>query len=388
LSQTVPYHMLSYILENGSALGRTLREGDDAIHGIAAEARARGCSRIVLSGLGSSYTAAWAAKLAFDELVAQPAYVVPTTELQYHRALLNEATLVVVLSRSGERRRVLDGLSIAQQSGAFTVALTGAADSSMAQAASHSVITAEGPEISFTKTKSVTAGIGVFLSLALAMANQANGDIAALREQLARIPGLIDQALEQAAPGVEQLARTLRFDRLIVSGTGGNAGVAMELALTLQESALITTLWSDTGNLLHGPLCPIDENWLVALLVTPDDVELSQDVFQLIEALGGRTLGLLPRGLSLDRPPHHALPVPAVSERIFWPLVYLPVLQLLAYHCTVSRGLDPDVPAASEVMLEAMLPPGREEPEARLQNAGLQIAQLRQAALVNGLPDE
>ena len=366
MTSSSPYHMLSYILENGAALERTLRGSEGELEGVAAQARARGLSRIVLSGVGSSYTAACAAKLAFDELVPEPTYVIPSTELRYHRALLDERTLVVVLSRSGERRRVLDGLGVAEESGAFTIAVTGAADSLMAQMAARSVVTAEGPEISFTKTKSVTAGIGVFLSLALALGSRANGDIVGLRNSLYALPALIDGALESAAPEVEALVEEFNFDRFIIAGTGPNAGTAMEMALTLQESALITTLWADTGNLLHGPLCPLDENWLVGLMVTADDLELSSDTFRVVQALGARTLAVLPPDVMPDPAPDHVLPVPSPRERIFWPLLYLPILQLLTYHWTVSRGLNPDAPAGSEVMLDAMLPPGRAEPEAHL----------------------
>lgn len=361
-----PYHMRSYILENGAALDRTLRQSEASLQAVAAEAHARGCARIVLSGVGSSYTAASAAKLAFDDLVREPTYVIPTTELRYHGALLDEQTLVVVLSRSGERRRVLDGLSVAEESGAFTVAVTGAADSLMAQIAARTVLTAEGPEISFTKTKSVTAGIGVFLSLALALSNRDIDDLTGLRAALGRLPAAIDQTLDRAAPDVERLAGRLGCDRVIIAGTGPNAGVAMELALTLQESALVAAQWSDTGNLLHGPLCPLDENWLVALLVTPDDLQLSADTFRVVQALGARTLAVAPSDMTIEPAPDDTLRLTELPERILWPLLYLPILQLLTYHWTVARGLNPDSPSGSELMLNAMLPPGRAEPEARM----------------------
>ena len=143
----------------------------------------------MLSGVGSSYTAASAAKLAFDELVTSPTHVIPTTELTYHPALLGPGSLVVILSRSGERKRVVDGLRVAQESGAFTVAVTGSADSLMAQMAHHSVVTAEGPEISFPKTKSVTAGIGVFIALALALADPGSPDAEIVRAGLRRRAG-------------------------------------------------------------------------------------------------------------------------------------------------------------------------------------------------------
>ena len=245
---------------------------------------------------------------------------------------------------------MLDGLSVAEESGAFTVAVTGAADSLMAQIAARTVLTAEGPEISFTKTKSVTAGIGVFLSLALALSNRDIDDLTGLRAALGRLPAAIDQTLDRAAPDVERLAGRLGCDEVIIAGTGPNAGVAMELALTLQESALVAAQWSDTGNLLHGPLCPLDENWLVALLVTPDDLQLSADTFRVVQALGARTLAVAPSDMTIEPAPDDTLRLTELPERILWPLLYLPILQLLTYHWTVARGLNPDSPSGSELM--------------------------------------
>lgn len=164
MSTFARHNMFSYVMENGIALERTLREASPAIRQVAEEARGRGCRRLVLTGVGSSYTAAVAAKPAFDSLVDIPAYVIPATELSYYPSLLNSEALVLLLSRSGERKLLVDALAMAQSSGAFTVLLTGNGDSLMAQQARRVIVTSEGPEASFPKTKSVTAGIGAFLA--------------------------------------------------------------------------------------------------------------------------------------------------------------------------------------------------------------------------------
>jgi fructoselysine-6-P-deglycase FrlB-like protein len=362
--------MLSYIKENGSALDRTLRQAQPSLDELAAEAYERDCKRVVLSGVGSSYTAAWAAKYAFDNLVGLPTYVLPSTELSYYPALFAPETLAVVLSRSGERRFVIDALDYAQKAGAFTVAVTGAAGSLMAQSAARVILTSEGPEASFPKTKSVTAGIGTFLGLALALMGKANERADQFRASLALAPTLIDQAVEMASDPVRVVTETLlQCNRVIVAGTGGNSGAAMEMEVKLQESALVTTQWMDTGNLFHGPLCLLDDTWLVILLVTKEDAPLSSEAFRLVKSLGGRTLGLIPSGVRLETEPDYAIHLPTSPDRYVEALVYLPVLQLLAYHWTVAQGLDPDAPPGSDVILGALLPEGRLEPEAHLQSA-------------------
>ena len=361
------HNMLSYIKESGSALDRTLRQAQPGLDDLGAEARGRGCTRVVLSGVGSSYTAAWAAKYAFDNLVDVPTYLLPSTELSYYPALFGRESLVAVLSRSGERRFVIDALRFAERSESLTVAITGAAGSLMAQEASRVILTAEGPEAAFPKTKSVTAGIGVFLGLASALATGTNEEIREFRQSLGRSPELIDRAVQMAAAPIEAITESLLgCNRVIVAGTGGNAGATMEMEVKLQESALVTTQWMDTGNLFHGPLCLLDDSWLVILLVTEDDAELSSEAFGLVRALGGRTLGLIPSGLDVKTQPDYTIPLPKAPDRHVEALVYLPALQLLAYHWTVAQGFDPDSPPGSDLILNALLPEGRMEPEASL----------------------
>jgi glucosamine--fructose-6-phosphate aminotransferase (isomerizing) len=365
------HHMLSHILESGAALQRTLRASEDALQGLATHVRERECARVVLSGMGSSYTAARVAQPAFDELVREATHVLPCTELRHHAALLDERTLVVILSRSGERQHALDALNIAEQSGALTVAVTGVPGSSLARAATRNLLTAEGEEISFCNTKSVTATIGLLISLAIALSNRGTRDLAALRAALHEMPDVIDHGLEEASRQMPSLGELLHLDRLIVAGSGGNAGVAHELSLVLQESALVMTQWMDTGNVLHAPLTPLGRDWLVALMVTPDDAELSSDALRLVKAYGARTLGLVAADVSLEPSPDHVLPVPATPERLLWPLVYLPVLQLLTYHWTVARGFSPDTPERSQFLLAAVAPTSNGEPDERQPRAAM-----------------
>jgi glutamine---fructose-6-phosphate transaminase (isomerizing) len=367
LSTFARHNMFSYVMESGSSLERTLREADPAIRQVAAEARGRGCRRLVLTGVGSSYTAAVAAKPAFDNLVDIPAYVIPATELSYYPSLLKPETLVLLLSRSGERKLLVDALALAQGSGALTVLLTGNGDSLMAQQATRVIVTSEGPEASFPKTKSVTAGIGAFLALSLDLASPPSQDSVRAGAALERSPALVNDALQMALPVIEaQGPKFFSCDRVIVTGTAGNAGVAMEMQVKLEESALVATQWMDTGNLLHGPLCLLDDNWLVIFLVTERDLALSADAILLVKSLGGKTLGLVPPHLSDAVVPDYSIPVPASPHQLTDALIYLPVLQLLAYEWTVFKGLNPDSPPGSDVMMQSMLPEGRLEAEAYL----------------------
>jgi glutamine---fructose-6-phosphate transaminase (isomerizing) len=359
--------MFSYIRESGASLERTLSQATPAMREVADESRRRGCRRVVLTGVGSSYTAAMAAKPAFDNLVDIPTYVIPATELSYYPSLFNSETLVLMLSRSGERRLLVDALATAQRSGAFTVLLTGNGDSLMAQQATRVIVTAEGPEASFPKTKSVTAGVGAFLAMALQLVGSPSDESVRAAAALERAPALVNDAVEMTLPVIEALgAKFSGCDRVMVTGTAGNIGAAMEMQVKLEESALVATQWMDTGNLLHGPLCLLDDNWLVVFLITPRDLALSSDTMQLVRSLRGRALALVPPDLSDAVAADYLIPVPASPHYLVDPLIYLPVLQLLAYEWTVLKGLNPDAPPGSDVMMQSMLPEGRLEAEAHL----------------------
>ena len=108
------------------------------------------------------------------------------------------------------------------------------------------------------------------------------------RDALERSPALVNDALEMALPVIEAHGpEFFRCDRVIVTGTASNTGVAMEMQVKLEESALVATQWTDTGNLLHGPLCLLDDNWLVIFLVTERDLDLSSEAILLVKSLGG-----------------------------------------------------------------------------------------------------
>ena len=166
------YHMIHYIHEAPSALERTLDSNEPSIQHIAERARKGEIRRVIVSGVGSSYTAAMIAAPVFTRFCPLPVHIFPSTELTpYLPALVDQHTLVVAVSRSGERGWVVDSFREAVSRGAIGVAITGRTDDLLAQSAPEVLVTGEGPEISFPKTKSVVTCAGLLVRLALALAN-------------------------------------------------------------------------------------------------------------------------------------------------------------------------------------------------------------------------
>jgi glucosamine 6-phosphate synthetase-like amidotransferase/phosphosugar isomerase protein len=240
------------------------------------------------------------------------------------------------------------------------------ADSLLAQHSQITLLTGEGPEITFPKTKSVISCAGLLMRLALALASP--GDDAA-DDRLAALqmaPAAVRRVVEAAEPQIRELLPYIASHHtLLVCGTGSNYGVALEAAVKVQEAAYVTTHGDDTGDLLHGPLGPLSSDWLLAPLITAYDLALSKELIGLAHTLGGHTLSIAGPQLDLGNLSDRYIHLPVETDPLMAALVYLPSIQLIAYYWAVAKKLNPDEPGFMEAMLETILPPNREEPERR-----------------------
>lgn len=361
------YHMIEYIRENPGALRRTLDGNEEAIQTLVKRVRERGIRRIVLTGVGSSYTADLMAAPVFRYHCPLETHVLTSIEVgHYADRLVDEHTLVVSVSRSGERGWVVDGLKDAVERGAFGVAVTGTPDSLMAQVGEMTLITGEGPEITFPKTKSVVCCAGLLMRLGLALADPGDSQAARRLEALHGAPELIGRCLEAVEGDIEALAPSLR-DRepIIIGGTGGNHGVALEAGIKIQETTYTITHGDHTSELLHGSLGPFEKKWMMILAVTAFDLEPSRQLFDLVGKFGALRLCVIEPGLGMNGLAEHVLTLPEPVDPLLAALFFLPPLQLVTYYLAIQKGMNPDAPPGMRDVLDAILPPGREEPELR-----------------------
>jgi glutamine---fructose-6-phosphate transaminase (isomerizing) len=361
---TTHFHMIDYIHENGEALRRTLEDNEQAVLEIADRIQAEGFERLVISGIGSSYTAAVMAAPIFRSYSQLPVHIIPSTDTDiYLDRLIDSKTVVIVISRSGERDWVVNALKKSAGRGAFAVAMTGVADSLLAQNAHLTLVTGEGPEISFPKTKSVVSCAGLLMRLALALAAPGDQGALDLLEELRRMPAAIERSVATAEAGVQALIPWISgHEVLCVCGTASNYGTAQEAAVKVQEAAYVTTLCDDTGNLLHGPLGPLNERWLVVPLVGAFDRQLSLELLEVTRKLGAHSLAIAGPELDLESASDQVLELPDSVDPLLAALVYLPPIQLITYYWALARQRNPDKPDFSELILEAILPEGRVEP--------------------------
>ncbi len=361
------YHMLSYIHESPSTLEKTLQVNLKTIEEIANRARDMKVNKVVLSGLGSSYTAAVMAAPIFQQYCQYPTAVINSEEMNYYaERWIDGQSLVVVVSRSGERGAVIDTLNLANQKGALAVAVTGVADSLLAQSSKLSLITQEGPEITFPKTKSVTACAGIMMRLGLELAAAEDKKAQSCLKNLLTLPALIDQATKAIEPQLQALMPLVKNCKLLnVAGTCSNYGVALEAAIKVQEASFIPTRGDSTAGLLQGPVGALNPDWLVLALVMPEDLPLSRELLKLVKQFNAHSIAVYPQNIELSEVCEHSIKIPESADPFLAALVYLPAVQLLAYYWTIERGMNPDEPSSMQSILKSILPPGRQEPELR-----------------------
>ncbi len=364
---TAQYHMIDYIHEGPQALSRTLESNGAAVAKLAAKIRDRGIDRLIISGVGSSHTASMMALPVMRYHVPIKVHVIPSTEFAYYDArLIGPRTAVVVVSRSGERGWVMEAIDDAVRRGALAVAVTGVADSLLAQHAQTTLLTAEGPEITFPKTKSVLACAGLLMDLGLALADSKDDEALKRRQTLAAAPSAADKVISATEDVVRTLMPKLSAHTTVfIGGTGSNHGAAVEGAVKLQETAYVTTLSDHTGNVFHGALGPLDKNWLIVPLIHAADSRLALQLLRLVRKFGAHSLSIVEPGIELDGLSDFTINLPERTDPLLAALSYLPTLQLLTYYWTLALKMNPDEPSVMREMLDAMLPAGREEPELR-----------------------
>ena len=357
--------MIEYIHESSSALQRTLDSNEQNIVESVEQFRRKGIKHIILTGMGSSYTSAMMAFPIMRIYSDIPVHVIPSTELSYYiGSLISKETVVLNISRSGERGWVVEGLKQCLKEGALCIAVTGVEESSLARTAPIQWITQEGQEASFPKTKSVITCSGILMRLALALGKP--GDVS-MKDQLSALKSMPEKIMKITESLDPQIQKMIPFianhSTFVICGTGSNYGTALEAAIKLQETTDITSLADDTGNFFHGPLAPLDSSWLLIQLTHSSDVNLSLQLIDLAKKIGSHSLCITEKGVDIGKHCDHNIKIPVEVNQMMASLAYLPVIQLINFYLAIELGKNPDRPEAAVSILNAILPPGHEEPD-------------------------
>ncbi|WP_462316329.1 glutamine--fructose-6-phosphate transaminase (isomerizing) [Methanobrevibacter sp.] len=331
------HFMLKEINEQATAVRNTLTQRDN-IKEIIDEVG--DVQRICFVACGTSYHASLTGKYLIESLAGIPTDVILASEFKYSANTLNEQTLVIFISQSGETADSLKALDVANET-SITLGIVNVAGSSITRRAQYVIQTQAGPEIGVAATKTYVAQLtAIYLFAALISENEE------LLDELDRVPDFIDETLKDIEL-VKELSKRYNYARdFFYLGRGYSYPTALEGALKLKEITYIHGEGYAAGELKHGPLALIDEGIPVVVVIPPGDNYIK--TMSNLEEVISRGANVLAIGSdddeSLKAKADAVIAINSEVKDIIAPLVYIVPLQLIAYYITLEKGHDPDKP--------------------------------------------
>ena len=306
-------------------------------------------NKIYIVACGTAYHAGLVGKYYIEKLARVLVEVDVASEFRYRDPIIDEHTLLIVVSQSGETSDTLAALKESKRRGAKTLAITNVVGSSIAREADQVVYTWAGPEIAVASTKAYTTQLVLFFMLALYMA-EIKGSISAERTaelvaQLHEIPAQVSEILSDVDP-IKTFAKQYGFNEdVFYIGRGLDYAVSLEGALKLKEISYIHAEAYAAGELKHGTLALIVEGVPVIALATQRNVyEKTLSNIKEVKARDAVVIGIAAEGdTELKKYVDHVMHVPA-SDEFIMPILSVIPLQLLAYYAAITRGCDVDKP--------------------------------------------
>jgi len=351
------HFMHKEIFEQPRAITDTLRgrlsfdEASVLLDGVNAHALGD-VKRVLITACGTSWHAGLVGRLLIEQLARVPCEVDLASELRYRDPILDEGTLVVAVSQSGETADTLAALKEVKRRGARVMSICNVIDAAIPRLCADSVgtlYTRAGPEIGVASTKAFVTQLVAFHLLALQMSSVrrtiSRDQILEDMRALARLPMEIEGMLstEEHVRSVAQQYTGVR-DMLFL-GRGQMFPIALEGALKLKEISYIHAEGYAAGEMKHGPIALIDENMPVMVLALPGPgYEKVVSNLEETRARGGRVIAVVAEGdEALDGAVEAVLRVPESHPRTQPVLAVVP-MQLFSYHVADLRGQDVDQP--------------------------------------------
>jgi len=300
--------------------------------------------QVIFTGCGSTHYLSQAAAFFFQSLTGLPARACPASEIALFGAQAlpdPRRTLLIAVSRSGTTTETLLAVDRFRALGGPAVwAITCYPDSPLARAADLALAVEAAQEQSVAQTRSFTSML--LLAQVLTAALAAN---AATSERLRRLPTALNDLLSVGGDLPRRLGADLAIERIYFLGGGPLYGLAGEAMLKMKEMSLTHTAAYHPLEFRHGPMAMVNGHTLLIGLLSDAGLAEELRLLQQMQGLGARILVLAGDGTAWNSwQPDHLLQVPGdLSERERG-LLYLPLLQLMAYHRALAKGLDPDRP--------------------------------------------
>lgn len=310
--------------------------------------RLRDIDRIILVGCGTARCAGLAGEYMLEEYAGIPVEVEYAHEFRYRKPILDKKTAVIAISQSGETADTLAAIREAKNKGTLTLGIVNAVGSTIARETDAGVYNHAGPEIAVASTKAFTSQLTVLALLTVLLGRQRGMSLVTgqrIVRELQNIPKKMQIILDDAE-SIKKIAKKYsKYEHFFFLGRKYNHPVALEGAIKLKEVSYAHAEGLATGELKHGPIAMIDEQFPSFFLAPNDSVyEKSITGIEEVRARGGKIIALATKGdARIRKAAHDVIEIPKTLEMLTPMLSVIP-LQLFSYFVSVFRGLDVDKP--------------------------------------------
>jgi glucosamine--fructose-6-phosphate aminotransferase (isomerizing) len=349
------HHMLKEIFEQPKALstcmgGRIDRANNRIkLGGLASYLRElTRTKRLILTACGTAFHASLVGEFLFEHLARIPTETEYASEFRYRNPIIEDGTVVISISQSGETADTLAAVEQAKERGAAVLGIVNVVGSSVARATDSGIYLHVGPEIGVASTKAFTAQVAVLTMLAIELGRRKHLDsdeAAKYIDELSKIPDKISEILKQSERIKEIASANIDKDNWLFLGRGFNYPVALEGALKLKEISYIHAEGLPAAEMKHGPIALIVDGMPAVFIATagPQYDKIMGNIAE-VRARGGKIIVVATEGdKNIKKCADHLVTVPDVPE-LLQPMLTVVPLQLLAYHAAVLRGHDVDKP--------------------------------------------
>ena len=350
------HFMLKEIYEQPISVADTMRgrvdaeNGQTVLGGLAAFAKElTRTKRIILTGCGTAWHAGLIGEYMFEDLARVPTEVEYASEFRYRNPIIDDGTVVIAISQSGETADTLAAVREAKQKGALTLGIVNTVGSTIARETDAGVYLHAGPEIGVASTKAFTSQVMVLFLMTIFLGRRrhmAQHHAAEIIESLLRMPEQVQHVLDSSAAGIEEIAgRYMDRENWLYLGRGYNFPIALEGALKLKEISYVHAEGLPAAEMKHGPIALITKGMPVVFLANRGlQYEKIMSNIAEVKARQGVVIAVATEGdQEIASHADHVIRVPDVEEPL-QPLLNVVPLQLLAYHVAVKRGCAVDKP--------------------------------------------
>ena len=325
--------------ENGDAILSGLRDYKELL---------KRANRIIITACGTSWHAALIGEYLIETLAGIPVEVEYASEFRYRNPIIEDGTVIFVISQSGETADTLAALREAKRKGAKVFGICNVVGSTIARETDAGVYTHAGPEIGVASTKAFTSQVMVLTLIALMLGRMRKLSLAEglkIVKEIQKLPEKISEFLTQEKDIKRLVSFFKKSSNSLFLGRNINYPVALEGALKLKEISYIHAEGYPAAEMKHGPIALIDSN-MPCVVIATDDVLYDKVVsnIQEIKARDGKVIAIATKGnKKIKEYVDDVVYVPSTLP-ILSPIINAIPLQLLAYYVAVARGCNVDQP--------------------------------------------